>query len=208
MAENCFHPSIEGAQHGGKSLAQFLEYAKKSGAAGAQPSNYMLQSDKGFKSAKEIKDTFAKAKMKLDGISAHCPFWVHTSAWTGTPSVRPFIPPDVAKKSAEDIEKWAEDYLLRLLDLCADLDIKIVPMFWGVAFGWELATGYPWGFWAGGDYDLLKEGQERFIKKTNKLRERARSLGIYLAHEIHPGTAAMCADDFNLLVEISRGDKC
>ena len=55
MAENCFHPSIEGAQHGAKNLAQFLEYAKKSGASGAQPSNYMLQSDKGFQSAKEIK---------------------------------------------------------------------------------------------------------------------------------------------------------
>jgi len=40
MAQNCFHPSIEGAQHGAKSLAQFLEYAKKSGASGAQPSNY------------------------------------------------------------------------------------------------------------------------------------------------------------------------
>ena len=107
MAENCYHPSIEGAQHGAKSLAQFLDYAKKSGASGAQPSNYMLQSDKGFKSAKEIKDTFAKAKMKLDGVSAHCPFWVHTSAWTGTPSIRPFIPADVAKKSREEIEKWA-----------------------------------------------------------------------------------------------------
>src|SRR5437773_2024703 len=59
MPENCFHPSIEGAQHGAKNLPQFLEYAKKSGASGAQPSNYMLQSDKGFKSAKEIKDTFA-----------------------------------------------------------------------------------------------------------------------------------------------------
>ena len=92
MAENCFHPSIEGAQHGAKSLAQFLDYAKKSGAAGAQPSNFMLQSDKGFKSAKEIKDAFAKAKLSLDGISAHCPFWVHTTAWTGSPTIRPFIP--------------------------------------------------------------------------------------------------------------------
>ena len=104
MAENCYHPSIEGAQHGAKSLAQFLDYAKESGASGAQPSNYMLQSDKGFKSAKEIKDTFAKARMSLDGVSAHCPFWVHTSAWTGTPSIRPFIPPDVAKKSPDEIE--------------------------------------------------------------------------------------------------------
>ena len=71
MPENCFHPSIEGAQHGAKNLAQFLDYAKKSGAAGAQPSCYMLQSDKGFKSAKEIKDTFAKAKLSLDGVSTH-----------------------------------------------------------------------------------------------------------------------------------------
>jgi sugar phosphate isomerase/epimerase len=207
MAQNCFHPSIEGAQHGAKSLSQFLDYAKKSGASGAQPSNYMLQSEKGLKTAKEIKDTFSKAELKLDGVSAHCPFWVHTSAWTGTPSIRPFIPADVAKKSADDIEKWAEDYILRLLDLCAELDIKIVPMFWGVAFGWELATGYPWGFWVGGDYDLIKDGQNRFVKKTSKIRQHAKSLGIYLCHEIHPGTAAMCADDFNMLVDICDGDK-
>jgi sugar phosphate isomerase/epimerase len=207
MAENCFHASIEGAQHGAKSLAQFLDYAKKSGASGAQPSNYMLQSDKGFKGAKEIKDAFTKAKMSLDGISAHCPFWVHTTAWTGSPSIRPFIPADVAKKSPAEIEKWAEDYILRLLDRCAELGVRIVPMFWGVAFGWELATGYPWGFWAGGDYDLIKEGKDRFVKKTEKLRKHAKSLGIYLCHEIHPGTAAACADEFNMLVEICNGDK-
>lgn len=208
MAEACFHPSIEGAQHGAKSLPQFLEYARKSGATGAQPSNYMLQSDKGFKSAKEIKDVFAKAKLTLDGVSSHCAFWVHTTAWTGSPTIRPFIPADVAKKSPAEIERWAEEYTLRLLDLCAELGVKIVPMFWGAAFGWELASGYPWGFWQGGDYDLLKEGRERFVKKTAKLRKHANQLGIFLAHEIHPGTAAMCADDFNMLVEICDGDKC
>jgi sugar phosphate isomerase/epimerase len=208
MAQSLFHPSIEGAQHGAKSLVDFLAYAKKSGAAGAQPSNYMLQTDKGFKSAKEIKEAFAKAKLSLDGISVHCPFWVHTSAWTGTPSIRPFIPADVAKKSAGDIEKWAEDYILRLFDLAAELGIKILPMFWGTAFGWEVASGYPWGFWSGGDFDLIKEGQERFVKKTAKIRKRANELGIYLAHEIHPGTGAMCADDFNMLVSICDGDKC
>ena len=208
MPQPCYHPSIEGAQHGAKSLTQFLDYAKKSGAAGAQPSNFMLQNDKGgFQSAKEIKDAFAKAKLTLDGISAHCPFWVHTTAWTNSPTVRPFIPADVAKKSAGEVEKWSEDYCLRLLDLCAELGVKIVPMFWGVAFGWELATGYPWGFWKGGDYDLLKEGQDRFVKKTGKLRTHARKLGIYLAHEIHGGTAAMTADDFNMLVSICGGDK-
>src|SRR5258706_4342148 len=99
MAQTCYHPSIEGAQHGAKSLAQFLDYARKSGATGAQPSNYMLQSADGFKTAKAIKDTFAKAKMTLDGISAHCPICVHTTAWTGRPTVRPLIPGDVAKKS-------------------------------------------------------------------------------------------------------------
>ena len=208
MSQPCYHPSIEGAQHGAKSLAQFLDYAKKSGAAGAQPSNYMLQADKGFKTAKEIKDTFAKAKLNLDGVSSHTAFWVHTTAWTGSPTIRPFIPADVAKKSPAEIENWAEDYCLRLMDLCAELGVKIMPMFWGVAFGWELATGYPWGFWKGGDYDLLKEGQDRFVKKTAKLRTHARKLGLYLAHEIHPGTAAMCADDFNMLVEICGGDKC
>ena len=208
MAQNCFHSSVEGAQHGAKSLADFLDYAKRSGASGAQPSNYMLQAAKGFKSAKEIKDTFASRGMSLDGVSTHCPFWVHTSAWTGTRSGNPFIPADVAKKSPQEIEKWAENYLLKVLDLCAELGVKIVPMFWGVAFGWELATGYPWGFWQGGNYDLIKEGKDRFVKKTAKLRKHANSLGIYLCHEIHPGTAAMCADDFNLLVKICDGDKC
>jgi sugar phosphate isomerase/epimerase len=90
---------------------------------------------------------------------------------------------------------------------CAELEVKIVPMFWGVAFGWELATGYPWGFWQGGDYDLIKEGKNRFVKKTSKIRQHAKSLGMYLCHEIHPGTAAMCAEDFNMLVEICDGDK-
>ena len=209
MPAPIFHSSIEGAQHGAKSLAQFLAYAKKSGASGAQPSNFMLQNGNGgFQSAKEIKSVFAKTGLSLDGVSAHCPFWVHTTAWTGSPTIRPFVPANVERKSPTDIEKWAEDYLLRLLDLCAELGVKIVPMFWGIAFGWELATGYPWGFWKGGDYDLLAEGQERFVKKTTKLRQHARRLGIFLCHEIHPGTAAMCADDFNLLVDICDGDKC
>jgi sugar phosphate isomerase/epimerase len=208
MAQTCYHASIEGAQHGAKSLAQFLKYAKSSGAAGAQPSNFMLQSASGFMKAKEIKDAFTKAGLKLDGISCHCPFWVHTTAWTGSPSIRPFIPGDVAKKSPAEIEKWAEDYILRLFDLAIELKVKILPMFWGVAFGWELASGYPWGFWAGGDFDLLKEGQARFVKKTEKIRKRANELGLYLAHEIHPGTGAMCADDFLMLVDICGGDKC
>ncbi|MEK7575089.1 MAG: TIM barrel protein [Patescibacteria group bacterium] len=202
-----FCSSVEGAQHGGD-LNAFLDFAIASGADGAQPSNYMLNGGKLFKSAKEIRAAFDSRGLKLHGISAHCPFWVHTSAWTGTKSGNPFIAPDVAKLPANKIEKWHENYLLKLMDLMAELDVKIMPMFWGVAFGWELATGYPWGFWAGGDFDLLEEGKERFVKKTAKLRKHANELGIKLCHEIHPGTAAMCADDFKMLVDICDGDKC
>lgn len=211
MAKTIFHSSIEGAQHGAKTLDQFLAFAKASGAGGAQPSNYMLQASEdgeSFMSAKEIKDCFEKHGLRFDGISAHCPFWVHTSAWTGTRSGHPFIHAQNQNKSPSELESWYENYLLKLMDLSAEAGIKIMPMFWGVAFGWELATGYPWGFWAGGDFDLMKEGQDRFVQKTAKLRSHANSLGIFLAHEIHPGTAAVCADEFNMLVDICDGDKC
>ncbi len=211
MTRTIFHSSIEGAQHGPKGLADFLAFANKSGAAGAQPSNYMLDADGdgvAFKTATEIKDEFEKNNLRLDGISAHCPFWVHTSAWTKTQSGHPFIHGANQSKSPEELEQWYEDYLLRLMDLCAELGIKIIPMFWGVAFGWELATGYPWGFWAGSHFDLIKEGEERFVNKTAKLRAHAQNLGLYLAHEIHPGTAAVCADEFNKLVDICDGDPC
>ena len=43
MAKPIYHSSIEGAQHGGKGLDGFLKFAKEAGAAGAQPSNYMLR---------------------------------------------------------------------------------------------------------------------------------------------------------------------
>lgn len=209
MAQSLYHASIEGAQHGAKSLEQFLDYARASGAAGAQPSNYMLHgSDGSFRKASEIRDVFESRGLSLDGISTHCPVWVHTTAWTGSPTVRPFVPADVAKQSPAQIEAWAETYLLQLFDLATELGIRVLPMFWGVAFGWEAATGYPWGFWAGGDYDLIKEGQERFVTKTAKLRQAANQRGIILCHEIHPGTAAMCADDFTMLVDICDGDAC
>ena len=91
MPNHCYHASVEGAQHGAKSLEQFLDYAKQAGADGVQPSNYMLQADNGFRSAKDITDQFQSRGMILDGISCHCPAWVHTSAWTGTPSAFPLM---------------------------------------------------------------------------------------------------------------------
>ena len=171
MAKPAFHSSIEGAQHSPKGLDGFLAMAKAAGAGGAQPSNYMLEASEDgtkLKSAKEVSDAFEQHGLKLDGISAHCPFWVHTSAWTGTKSGHPFIHGSNQSKSPSELEQWYEDYCLRIMDLAAELNIKILPMFWGVAFGWEMATGYPWGFWAGDGFDLMKEGQERFVEKTAK----------------------------------------
>ena len=204
-----FHSSIEGAQHGAKGLQGFLAFAKKCGAQGAQPSNFMLEgADGSFLTPAEIKEVFIQNDLRLDGISAHCPFWVHTTAWTGSKTIRPFIPADIAKLSPEDIKEWAENYILRLFDLCAELEVRVVPMFWGVALGWEVASGYPWGLWSGKDYDLVAEGRERFVEKTDRLRHEAGIRNIKLAHEIHPGTAAQCADDFLTLVEDCDFDDC
>lgn len=205
-----FHASVEGAQHGAKGLEGFLDFAKKHNAGGAQPTNFMLESPNGgFLPPNVIRRMFGDRGLHLDGVSAHCPFWVQTTAWTGSPTIRPFLPAFMKRESPENIENWAVDYLLRLMDLCAELGVHTIPMFWGVAFGWEVATGYPWGFWnVPGDYDLIHEGAERFIHKTHRLRERARELHISLAHEIHPGTAAQCADDFLFLVQACGEDPC
>ena len=85
MSKNVFHASIEGAQHGAKTLDEFVNFAKTAGASGAEPSNYHIEDGNGgFKKAKEITDIFDKHDIKLDGISCHCPIWVHTTAWTNS----------------------------------------------------------------------------------------------------------------------------
>ncbi len=208
MSRSVFHPSIEGAQHGAKSLDEFLRFARESGAAGAQPSNYLIQKDGGFMGAREIRAAFERHGLGLDGVSSHCIWWVHTTAWTRSPTIRPFLPADVWRLPPERIERWCEDYLLRFMDLLAELGVRITPMFWGAVYGWEVAAGYPWGFFKGPDYDLLAEGRARFVEMTSRLRAAARERGIHLAHEIHPGTAAMTAADFLDLVNACEGDPC
>ena len=209
MSKNVFHASIEGAQHGAKTLDEFVNFAKTAGASGAEPSNYHIEDGNGgFKKAKEISDIFDKHGIKLDGISCHCPIWVHTTAWTNSKTIRPFLPKSVWQKSASEIESWAEDYILRFLDLLAEMEIKIVPMFWGISHGFELATGYPFGFFEGPEYDLIKEGNERFVNKTSRIRQKANEHGIFLCHEIHHNSSALCGDDFNMLLEACDNYPC
>lgn len=204
-----FHPSVEGAQHGPKGLDGFLKFAKAAGAIGAQPSSFMLVDGKGdFLPAKEIRQRFADIGLLLDGISAHPLFWVHTTAWTSSKTMGPFLPADVAAKSPKEIERWAENSILKLFELCSELGVKVLPMFWGVAWGWELATGYPWGFWKDADYDLVAEGDERFVNKTRKIRDYARARGVFLNHEIHPNAGIVCGPDFLHAVEICDNDPC
>ena len=205
------HSSLEGAQHGGsKTLLELAEFAKKSGAAGFQPSNYhFLKKDGSLMSLSEVRHILNQVEIRLDGISAHCWFWAMQTAWTHSKTIRPFIPKELWEESPEKIAQYCEDKIVELLDLAAGLGLKVMPMFWGVAYGWEVATGYPWGFWANKDaeYDFIAEGDERFINSSERVRREANARNIFLAHEIHPGTAASCADDFNHLVKICDGDK-
>ncbi len=69
MAQNCYHASIEGAQHGAKTHQDFLDYAKRSGASGAQPSNYMLRPDKYLREARAFKRELEKRLMSPDAAT-------------------------------------------------------------------------------------------------------------------------------------------
>ena len=205
-----FHPSIELGQHSGKGLKGAATFAKNAGATGVILSNFLLQKDDEgtLLPASEIEACTDAIGVHIDAVSAHCPFWAHTSAWTGTKSFHKFVPTAVTKMELKAAEQWLEDYILRVLDCCAALGVKTVAMFWGVAQGWELATGYPWAMWEGPGYDLVKEAKDRFPQMTKKIRDHARALGIKLCHEIHPNTFAMCARDFEMTVQICDGDEC
>jgi sugar phosphate isomerase/epimerase len=201
------HSSVEGAQHGAKGLLGFLDFAQASGAVGAQPSCSMLEKPNGgFMSAVEIRNAFGD--LKIDGISAHGLTWLLGSAFTESKTICPFVPKGLRGESVSKIEKYAEEYILRLLDLCAELGVKVIPMFWGVMWGWEVATGYPWGFWKGDGYDLITEGDERAVRLTAKIRARAKELGIIFAHEIHGGTGAMTAQDYLRMHDLFGGEAC
>jgi len=75
--------------------------------------------------------------MTLDGVSAHCRFGSYHRL-DGSPSIRPFTPL-TWPGNRPTRSKMAEDYLMKLLDLCAELGVKVVPMFWA----WPSAGSWP-----------------------------------------------------------------
>ena len=71
MSKNAFHPSIEGAQHGAKSLEAFLDNAQDVGAEGVQPGKYMLQGPKnGTRKLDGLWDAFALYGSPISAASA------------------------------------------------------------------------------------------------------------------------------------------
>jgi sugar phosphate isomerase/epimerase len=203
------HASIELGQHGDKDLLAAARYSKANGGEGILPSIYHLLQDTDrwlFKPASEIKAVCDGEGVQFDGASMHCWFWVAGTAWSGSRTIRPFIPTHLHNETPDKIAQFAIDAIRRGLDLQAELGRKVIPMFWGTYYAWEVISGYPWGFWSGPGYDLIQEGDERFVNNTQVLRDHARGNGQSLNHEIHANTAARCSSDFFRLLKLTDND--
>ncbi len=188
------------------------KYAHEAGARSVMVSNYLLNGpghgENGkivFRDPKEIKQVLAGLGMVAPTISAHCAAYAHLSAKWGLEYADKLVPPPVAAKGVQYVEDWSEQYLLGLLETGTGAGIHIFGWFWGLWGHPVLHSGYPWIF---GWDDMMAAGLARFREKTARLRTRANQLGAYLAHEIHPGTGAICARDFGLLLMATDYDPC
>ncbi|MCY2962433.1 MAG: TIM barrel protein [Planctomycetota bacterium] len=187
-----------------KTLEAVASYATGCGARSLMISNYLLHGpghgDNGrivFREPAEIRQALADAGIVAPVISAHCAGYAHLSAHWGLEYADKFVPASVAAKGTQYVEDWSEEYILGLLETGTALGIHIFGWFWGLWGQPVLHSGYPWVF---GWDDMLARGLERFRDKTARIRARANQLGAYLAHELHPGTGAICARDFGLLL--------
>jgi sugar phosphate isomerase/epimerase len=187
-----------------QTLEAVAQYATGCGAKSLMISNYLLHGpghgDNGkivFRDATELRQLLSAAGIVAPTISAHCAAYAHLSARWGTEYAASFVPPDVAAQGTQYIEDWSEEYLLGLLEAGSAMGIHIFGWFWGLWGHPVLHSGYPWFF---GWDNLMAEGLNRFRDKTARIRARAKELGVYLAHEIHPGTGAICSRDFGLLL--------
>lgn len=187
-------------------------YAVDSGSRSMMISNYLLNGpghgDDGrivFRKPKEVREILAALGIVAPTISAHCAAFAHLSAKWGSEYSEKFVPPAVQAKGAGYVESWSEDYLIGLLETGTGAGIQIYGWFWGLWGNPVLHSGYPWVF---GWEKMMADGLERFRTVTAKVRAQANQLGAYLAHELHPGTGAICARDFGLLLMAVDYDKC
>lgn len=209
-----FKISGEGGQHGDLDLLQFADLMKKAGAQAFLPSCYqMLKKDGTVRKAEDVRQVLETTKLDLTGASLHCLFWALGALHTGTQTVVPFLPDAILAEPTESKRRtMLEDLICELLDLLVELNCKIVPMFYGPHAGHEVASGYNFGFWKGGKdvhaYDLLSAGNDRFLRETKRIREKALGNGQVLASEIHPNTFVLDADGFDNLLTITGNEKC
>ena len=194
-----------------KTLEAVGQYALKSGARSLMISNYLLNGpghgEGGrivFRDPKEVRQTLDALGLVTPTVSAHCAAFAHLSAKWGLEYVDKLVPADVLAKGAQYVEDWSEEYLLGLLEMGAAAGIHIYGWFWGLWGNPVLHSGYPWIF---GWEKMMAEGLARFRDKTAKIRAKANQVGAYLAHELHPGTGAICSRDFGLLLAVTDYDR-
>jgi sugar phosphate isomerase/epimerase len=196
---------------GFKTLEAVGQYAKQCGARSMMISNYLMDGPGHgdgcrivFRDPKEVKQVLAALGVVAPAISAHCAAYAHLSVKWGLEYAEKFVPGAVLAKGPQFVEDWSEEYLLGLLEAGSAAGIHIFGWFWGLWANPVLHTGYPWVF---GWDKMMKDGLDRFRDKTSKIRARANRLGAYLAHEIHPGTGAICSRDFALLLMATDYDR-
>lgn len=194
-----------------KTLEAVARYATDCGARSLMVSNYLLHGPGHgedcrivFRSPGEIRQVLSAAGIVAPTISAHCAGYAHLSARWGLEYAEKFVPEAVLARGANFVESWSEDYILGLLETGAAAGIRIYGWFWGLWGHPVLHSGYPWVF---GWERMMAEGLARFRDKTARIRARANELGCHLAHEIHPGTGAICARDFALLLLATDYDR-
>ncbi len=192
-------------------LENVTKYAVESGSRSVMISNYLLNGpghgDNAkivFRNPKEVRQILAGQGIVAPTISGHCAAFAHLSAKWGAEYVDKFVPAAVLAKGLNFVESWSEEYLIGLLETGTAAGINIFGWFWGLWGNPVLHSGYPWSF---GWDQMMAEGLERFRSKTERVRAQANRLGVYLGHEIHPGTGAICSRDFALLLMAVDYDK-
>ena len=187
-----------------KTIEGVGQYARDCGARSMMISNYLMEGPGHgencrivFRDPQEVRQVVAELGMVSPAISAHCAAYAHLSAKWGLEYAEKFVPGAVLARGAQYVEDWSSDYLVGLLDAGVAAGIRIYGWFWGLWGHPVLHSGYPWVF---GWDKMMADGLDRFRIKTARIREQANRLGAFLAHEIHPGTGAICSRDFGLLL--------
>ena len=200
-----FKPGIEGAQHGALKLEAFLDGVKAAGAVYVQLSNYQWHQpgakNWGLRDPKELRKMVEDRGLVL-GASAHCAVYLATGGLELYPGeTAPFHHPSFA--GWKNLRKRGPNYLLtdylpRLFDAFAEGGVRVVPHFYGPLYDPDerrrqgANTGhydarYPWPFFNAAG---LKRGLSEHGTKARRVLKLANERGLFLAHEIHPRTAA------------------